>query len=78
MPGPVARGGLKEGSLRIERDTDDNDGQSLFLYYPNVAVDVTGYVKPRVLIESGAKSAVDPHVVLPISRTYRTSCRTWT
>lgn len=49
-------------AARLEPDDDDPDGQTLLLWYPSVtrAVD-NGYVRPAVRIESGAKSALDPH-----------------
>jgi len=49
------------GRLRIASDDDDPDGQSLLVWYPSVAADGDTYVRPAVKIESGAKSALDPH-----------------
>ena len=46
---------------RIEVDKDDPDGQTLLVWYPTVAADGSGYVRPAVRIECGAKSALDPH-----------------
>ncbi len=57
---------LPRGSFEISRDADDPDGQSLNFHYPSVVVDPSAYVRPRVLIESGAKSAVDPHVAVNV------------
>jgi len=54
--------GLPPDAIRIVKETTDPDAQSLFVEYPTVTEDATGYVRPRVMIESGAKSAVDPHV----------------
>ena len=48
-------------SGRIEVDKDDPDGQTLLVWYPTVAADSSGYVRPAVRIECGAKSALDPH-----------------
>jgi hypothetical protein len=46
--------------LRIVLDDQDQDKQSLLIHYPS-AVEKSEYVLPRVKIESGAKSAVDPN-----------------
>jgi len=46
---------------RIEVDKEDADGQTLLVWYPSVAADGSGYVRPAVRIECGAKSALDPH-----------------
>jgi len=46
---------------RIEVDKDDPDGQTLLVWYPTVAADGSGYLRPAVRIECGAKSALDPH-----------------
>lgn len=55
---------LNEPSVAI--DTDDPDGQSLLFWYPAVAVGQDDYIRPAVKIESGAKSALDPHEDLSI------------
>ncbi len=46
---------------RVEQDPDDPDQQSLLLWYPTVAADGAAYIRRAVKIESGAKSALDPH-----------------
>jgi hypothetical protein len=46
---------------RVERDPDDPDGQSLLLWYPTVTTDGNAYIRRAIKIESGAKSALDPH-----------------
>ena len=51
---------LREG-VRVELDEIDESRQSLLFWYPSV-VGVPGeYVRSAVKIESGAKSALDPH-----------------
>lgn len=50
-----------DGAGRIEVDADDPEGQTLLVWYPEVEPRDTGYVRPAVRIEAGAKSAVDPH-----------------
>jgi hypothetical protein len=49
------------GTGRIEVDPDDPDGQTLLVWYPEVEPRDGAYVRPAVRIESGAKSALDPH-----------------
>ena len=49
------------GTGRIEVDRTDPDGQTLLVWYPTVEPASDGYVQPVVRIESGAKSALDPH-----------------
>jgi hypothetical protein len=49
------------GLGRVELDADDPDGQTLLLWYPEVEARDDAYVRPAVRIESGAKSAFDPH-----------------
>lgn len=46
--------------LTVVPDETDADNQSLLIRYPSVA-DAGGYVVPFIKIESGAKSALDPH-----------------
>ena len=46
---------------RVEPDPDDPDGQSLLLWYPTVTTDGNAYIRRAIKIESGAKSALDPH-----------------
>jgi hypothetical protein len=49
------------GAGRIEIDSDDSDGQTLLVWYPEVEPRDGTYVRPAVKIESGAKSALDPN-----------------
>jgi len=46
---------------RVELDADDPDGQSLLLWYPSVTAAGNDYIRRAIKIESGAKSALDPH-----------------
>ncbi|WP_343699651.1 nucleotidyl transferase AbiEii/AbiGii toxin family protein [Caulobacter sp.] len=62
----IARNGLEETAFTVEVDPDDKDGQTLLLRYPAVTAE-DAYVRKVVKIESGAKSALDPHT----SRTVR-------
>lgn len=54
----LATSDRKDG--RVDTDQDDPDGQTLLVWYPSIAA-TEGYVRPAVRIESGAKSALDPH-----------------
>jgi len=54
--------GIQGGRYRIELDPDDADRQSLLLWYPGVVSEPSGYIRSAVKIESGAKSALNPHV----------------
>jgi len=51
----------------IAIDADDPDGQSLFFWYPTVTIGHGDYIRPAVKIESGGKSALDPHAELNIA-----------
>lgn len=57
----LAQAGIARGGARIEVDADDDGRQTLLLWYPSVTTATEGYVRPAVKIESGAKSALDPH-----------------
>ena len=57
----IAETGLVADGARIEIDDDDASRQSLLLWYPTVTAASDGYIRKAVKIESGAKSALDPH-----------------
>jgi hypothetical protein len=52
---------LKVDRARVEADPDDPDRQSLLLRYPTATTDGNAYIRRAIKIESGAKSALDPH-----------------
>lgn len=52
---------LSADRARVELDADDPDGQSLLLWYPTVTTEGNSYIRRAIKIESGAKSALDPH-----------------
>ncbi len=56
-----------KGVGRMEIDPADPDGQTLLLWYPEVEPRDGAYVRPAVRLESGAKSALDPHQPVPIT-----------
>ncbi len=49
------------GAGRVDVDGSDPDGQTLLVWYPEVEPRDDTYVQPSVRIESGAKSALEPH-----------------
>jgi hypothetical protein len=69
--GTVVRGALAEVNIEpndpsVAIDPDDADGQSVLFWYPAVTTSRDDYIRPAVKIESGAKSALDPHEDLAI------------
>ncbi|MCY4396397.1 MAG: nucleotidyl transferase AbiEii/AbiGii toxin family protein [Rhodospirillaceae bacterium] len=63
----AAIGGLTEGCA-IGSDPDDRGGQTLMVAYPTLYPgDDAAYVPPRVKIEAGARSAVEPGVTRAVS-----------
>jgi hypothetical protein len=57
----LAQAGIATDGARVEIDGADDGRQTLLLWYPSVMAATDGYVRPAVKIESGAKSALDPH-----------------
>ena len=55
------------GAGRVEIDPEDPSFQTLLIWYPRVDASDTGYVQAAVRIESGAKSALDPHEPVTIA-----------
>lgn len=53
---------IGDGRFRLELDPEDKDRQTLLFWYPAVGADAGDYIRSAVKIESGAKSALDPHV----------------
>jgi hypothetical protein len=62
----LAESGIEANIPSVAVDPDDPDGQSLLFWYPAVTAALDDYVRPGVKIESGAKSALDPHQDLSI------------
>jgi len=62
----LAESGFEAGLPSVLVDPDDPDAQSLLFWYPSVTAARDDYVRPAVKIESGAKSALDPHEHLTI------------
>lgn len=53
-------------SGRVDIDADDPDGQTLLVWYPEVEQREGAYIRPAVRVESGAKSALDPHLFVVV------------
>jgi hypothetical protein len=51
---------------RVDLDVTDPDEQSLLLWYPTVTVEGNDYIRRAIKIESGAKSALDPHAPVTV------------
>jgi hypothetical protein len=47
-------------------DDQDPDGQSILFWYPSVTAPAGTYIRPAVKIESGAKSALEPHCTVTV------------
>jgi Nucleotidyl transferase AbiEii toxin, Type IV TA system len=58
--------GLSADHARVELDGDDPEGQSLQLWYPTVTAAGNAYIRRAIKIESGAKSALDPHAPMVV------------
>lgn len=65
----IAGAAIGEGNFKLELDPDDKDGQCLLFWYPAAAVQPKpgDYIRSAVKIESGAKSALDPHVAASVT-----------
>lgn len=59
--------GIGRGDTGVMLDDSDGDGQTVLVRYPSVVTARDSYVRPSIKIESGAKSALDPHVAAAIS-----------
>lgn len=51
----------------VELDPEDRDSQTLLFWYPSAIATNSDYIRSAVKIESGAKSALDPHIIAKIS-----------
>ncbi len=58
---------IPAGRFRLEPDPEDKDGQTLLFWYPAVTSTTGDYIRSAVKIESGAKSALDPHVAATVT-----------
>jgi hypothetical protein len=57
---------INPNRARVEPDPADPDGQSLLLWYPTTTAGGNEYIRRAIKIESGAKSALDPHAPVVI------------
>ncbi|MGH8820569.1 MAG: nucleotidyl transferase AbiEii/AbiGii toxin family protein [Rhodoferax sp.] len=58
---------IPDARFRLEPDPVDKDGQTLLFWYPAVTAGTGDYIRSAVKIESGAKSALDPHVAAAVT-----------
>lgn len=63
----LAGAAIPEAQFRLEPDPEDKDGQTLLFWYPAVTVTTDDYIRSAVKIESGAKSALDPHTAAVVT-----------
>jgi len=69
--------GLDEG-CRVDVDKDAGDQQALLVQYPGLfSTEDLSYVRPRVKIEGGARSALDPNVTCKIAPYIETELSDW-
>lgn len=61
----VAAASIGKERYRLEIDPEDDDRQTLLLWYPAVT-ERDEYIRSAVKIESGAKSALDPHTAASV------------
>lgn len=65
--GRLAASAIPGARFQIELDVDDKDRQTLLFWYPAAtARSEDDYIRSAVKIESGAKSALDPHVAATV------------
>lgn len=58
----IAAAVIPADRFRVDLDPDDQDRQTLLVWYPEVTVAAEdGYIRSAIKIEAGAKSALDPH-----------------
>jgi Nucleotidyl transferase AbiEii toxin, Type IV TA system len=62
----IATAVIGKERYRLEPDPDDKDEQTLLLWYPAVTAR-DAYIRSAVKIESGAKSALDPHTTATVT-----------
>ena len=63
----LATSAIPAARFRLEPDPEDKDGQTLLFWYPAVTATTGDYIRAAVKIESGAKSALDPHVTATVT-----------
>jgi hypothetical protein len=66
--GRIAASVIPGTQFRLEQDPEDKDNQTLLFWFPAVTARSDGdYIRFAVKIESGAKSALDPHVTATVT-----------
>jgi hypothetical protein len=62
----LSEAGIDSHPASMVIDDQDPDGQTLLFWYPSVTAPADTYIRPAVKIESGAKSALEPHCVIAV------------
>jgi hypothetical protein len=66
--GHLAASVIPGAQFRLELDPEDNDNQTLLFWFPAVTARSDGdYIRSAVKIESGAKSALGPHIAATVT-----------
>ena len=63
----IAASAMPQARFRLDLDPEDRDGQTLLFWYPAVTATTGDYIRSAVKIESGAKSALDPHIAATVT-----------
>jgi hypothetical protein len=62
----LTEAGIDSNLASMVIDDQDPDGQTILFWYPSVTGPPDSYIRPAVKIESGAKSALEPHCAVTI------------
>jgi hypothetical protein len=62
----LSEAGIDSDLTSMVVDDQDPDGQSLLFWYPSVTAPANACIRPAVKIESGAKSALEPHYTVAV------------
>lgn len=63
---------------RVIKDTEDRDESTLLFHYPSLFAEVSAaYIQPRVKLEGGGRSALDPHEKLAIEALINGTLTDW-
>ena len=62
----LSAAGIDSHPASMVVDDQDPDGHTLLFWYPSVTAPADTYIRPAVKIESGAKSALEPHCTVAI------------
>jgi hypothetical protein len=62
----LSAAGIDSHPASMVVDDQDPDGHTLLFWYPSVTAPADTYIRPAVKIESGAKSALEPHGAIAV------------